>query len=328
VGGQHQVGLDRAEVLLGRPDADRSLGEHFGKVDDLDHRRGVLAHARIALGPLAHLLQHDHQVGLQRHLEQHVGAAIAVGRVVEDDVAKHLAVGDHHLDVVGRGDLGEQQVQRLDRALAGGRLDDVAHAIGTEQQDHHPGRHVRQGALQGQADGQRGRAEHGDDRGRLHAQLLQHRHQTDGDHRVAHQRGDEALQGRVGIGAMHPAQSPLGHPGQPAGRPEGDEQDEGGHDQIDGHLAQPVEEMPEHGLVGLDVGDGRKIEVGGYGTGLAHRSLDGAPAPAGQRSAVKVRSNSPSPLAGEGGLAQRGRVRGLSDPSAAKTVRPGEASGV
>jgi len=278
VGGQHQVGLDRAEVGGRRPDADRGLGIDFRQVDHLDHHRRVLADARIALGPLAQALEHHDEVDLERRLEQHVGPPRAVGRVVQDHVAEHLAVGDHHLDVVEGGDLGEQQVQRLDGALAGRGLDDVADAIGAEQQDHHPGRHVRQGALQGETNGQRGRAQHRDDRGRLHAQLLQHRHQADGDHRIADQRGAEAFQGRVGIVPVHAAQAAADDARRPAGDPEGDQQDQGGDHQVHRQLAQPVQEMSEHGLVGLHVGERRQGRVRREDAGLGlHGCLDRRP---------------------------------------------------
>ncbi len=278
MGGQHQVGLDRAEVGGRRPDPDRGLGEGFRQVDDLDHHRRLLADARVALGPLAQALEHHDEVRLQRHFEQHVGPAAAVAGIVQDHVAEHLAVGDHHLDVVGGGDLGEQQVQGLHRALARHRLDIVAHAVGPEQQDHHPRRDVREGALQGQADGQRRRAQHRDDRGGLHAQLLQHRHQADGDHRIAHQRGAEALQGRVGIVPMHPAQAPADDPRRPASYPEGDQQDQGGDHQVYRQLAQPVQEMSEHGLVGLHVGKRRQGRIRRDDAGLGlHGVLDRRP---------------------------------------------------
>ena len=48
-------------------------------------------------------------------------------------------------------------------------LDDVADVIGPQDQDQYPRRHVRQRALQRKTDGQRRGAQHGDDRGGLHA---------------------------------------------------------------------------------------------------------------------------------------------------------------
>jgi hypothetical protein len=125
--------------------------------------------------------------------------------------------------------------------------------VGAEQQDHHSGRHIAQRPLQGQADGQGGGAQQGEDRGGLHAELLQHRDQADDDHHIAGQRRAEALQGGVGIGCVHPADGAAHQPGHPSGRPQGDGQDQGGDHQVHSQLGGVFGQSREHGLVETEV---------------------------------------------------------------------------
>jgi len=250
--GQHQVGVDRRRVLARHPHPDRGLGIDLGQVDDLDQRRWILAHPSIGLDAVAQLLQHRDDVGGERDLEDDVHPSATVGAVVQDHVGEDLAVGDHHLDVVGCRQLGDQQVERLYRALAPGALDDVPDPVGPEDQDHHPGGDVGQRPLQRQADGQGRGGQDGDDRGRLHPQLLQHRDKAHGQDAEPHHRADEGLQGGVGRMAlgMQSADGALHETRGPAGNPDGQHQDDGGGHEVHRQLAGDVGEPGDDRLPG------------------------------------------------------------------------------
>ena len=75
-------------------------------------------------------------------------------------------------------------------------LHQVALLEGLEQQDHDPGGEVRQRTLQREADGEADRAEHGDERGHLDAEL------ADGDDEHHHGQGMQIGQGNFHQGSV------------------------------------------------------------------------------------------------------------------------------
>jgi hypothetical protein len=85
--------------------------------------------------------------------------------------------------------------------------------------------------LQRQPDRQRGGAKHGQDRSRLHAELLKHRDQTYGDDQIAHQRGGEGRKrsvcGMVTVDLFDPAFRSVG---KALGGPERNREDEARHE--------------------------------------------------------------------------------------------------
>ena len=96
--------------------------------------------------------------------------------------------------------LGGEQAEFLDGAADGAGVDVVADAEGTQPQQHHAGGDVRQCALHGEADGEAGGAECGENAGGLDADLAEHGHQHHDQDAVAHDRGDHAAQHRVDAG--------------------------------------------------------------------------------------------------------------------------------
>ena len=84
--------------------------------------------------------------------------------------------------------------------------------------------------MQGQAHGQGGRAQNRQDRGGLNAQLLQHGHAADHQHRIARQGGRKASQGLItGPVALKLVKQAAHKPCDPTRRPEGQDQNQAGH---------------------------------------------------------------------------------------------------
>ncbi|KAI3478022.1 hypothetical protein L1887_60074 [Cichorium endivia] len=130
-------------------------------------------------------------------IEHHLAGRLAV--VVGDDAVGQVAVGhDHRLVVTG----AQHSVEDLDAVHGTAdtlRLDPVAQAERTEQQDQHAAGEVRQAALQGQADGQAGSTDGGDERGGFHADHRGHADEQQDLHDDVDEGADEALQRQVGI---------------------------------------------------------------------------------------------------------------------------------
>ncbi len=146
-----------------------------------------------------------------------------MGGVVHHRRAPDLRVRDHDLHVVGRRQLGGEQADLLHRAGVAGDLDVLAHLERAEDQQHHPGGDVGERALQGQADGQAGGAEDGDQARGLDAELVQHGDQHEGQDHVLDQAGEEAAQ-RV-VDPLDLAQRPAHAAGDPVRGDPADEQD-------------------------------------------------------------------------------------------------------
>ena len=99
---------------------------------------------------------------------------------------KMVALGIETIDAVIGQDVGAEQADLAHRAHHIRDLDLVIDAEGAQEQQHHAGGHIRQRALQRQADGEAGGAQQRDQRGGLHPELAQHRHHGDGENGIAH----------------------------------------------------------------------------------------------------------------------------------------------
>ena len=110
------------------------------------------------------------------------------------------------------------------------------------KQQHDARRDVAERALQRQADGQAGGAERGEDRGRLDAELLQHRDQGGDDHEIANDAANH--QDKSLVDALRALESPARRRGGPAGdNPANDD---------NGESAQQVHAEPGQHLAVLD----------------------------------------------------------------------------
>ena len=147
--------------------------------------------------------------------------------------APDLSVGDQDLDVVGRGQLGDEQVDGLDGAGLSPGLDILPDLERAEQEQHDPRRQVAQRPLQGETDGQAGGAEDGDQARRLDAELGEHRQDDEDQDDVADQARQELAERHVHL--LDLAQGPVDRPPHRAGDDPADDQD----DQAADH-AQPV----------------------------------------------------------------------------------------
>ncbi len=174
--------------------------------------------ARVGPGALPQQIEGEIDIVGVVDAEIHHDADGAGHGIVNDHFAERLAVGDEHQAVVEVGQAGHEEVEPAHPPDPAGDLDPVADAIGPQHQDHHPGRHVAEAPLQGQAHGQGRGAQDGDHRSRLHPQLLKHGDDPDDGHRVARQGADEVLQGRVRALGDDGAAPP---PARPAARPIG-----------------------------------------------------------------------------------------------------------
>jgi len=120
-------------------------------------------------------------------------------------------------------------------------VDIVAGAERAQQQQHEPGRHVRQRALQREPDGEADGAEHRDDARRLHAELGEHRDHHEGEDGIANEIGDQWPQRHVDFAV---AVEPAPRRGvRPARGEIADDEDRDRADDADAHRHRPVGEL-------------------------------------------------------------------------------------
>jgi len=215
--------LDQMHIALRERDRDAFLVEAF-----LHRARDVPVHRPVVTGPgpgayhevdrgLAQGVQPDHRLGLGEHqfvalddiaqhslgvvdivrigdAKDHVHAPMGLGRDVADHIAPDLAVRHYHLLVVPGCDGRRNQIHRLDRAHDTPRLHRIADIERPIDQDHHAGRKVGKGILQGEADDKAGDTETGENRAQLDAELRERDQQTEEHHHLAGKRDDLLLQ--------------------------------------------------------------------------------------------------------------------------------------
>ena len=136
-------------------------------------------------------------IGLAVDVDLEIGTPERLARDVDDGAGEDDGIGHRDEQPVIGDQFGVEQADLLHRAGDGADGDPVGHPERPQQQQHHAGRDIGQGALQRQADGQARRAQKRDQRGGLHPELAQHRHQGDRDHAIAGEIDHQRLEGLV-----------------------------------------------------------------------------------------------------------------------------------
>ncbi len=171
---------------------------------DLDEGRRVFEDVGVVGEHRVDHRAHGIGVFLVGHAEVHIHTPHRVMRVVDDLIAPDLAVGDDDLLLVEGLQHGGEQVDLLDIAEAVGGVDEIAHLVGPEHQQHHPRRHIGQRALQRQAYRQAGGTQQGNDRCRLHAKAVEHGNDHEGQHDVLGHTAQKLEQGVVELFVLLP----------------------------------------------------------------------------------------------------------------------------
>ena len=133
---------------------------------------------------LQNLLQDPFGVGnvvRVRNPEDHVDTAFLLGGDILDHVAPDLVVGDHECPMVQGQDGCRHQGHIVDFAGSACNLDQIAHIVGSVEQDHHARREISESVLKGETDDKADNTEAGEQRTHLEAELRQG-HQDAEDH--------------------------------------------------------------------------------------------------------------------------------------------------
>ena len=172
-----QFALDLPEggpvIAGGDPEAERQVDRAVGEFVHEDLRSGILEDQFVLFHQL---LQNADPFGegiAVGDADRDIDAAGGVAGVILDRAAEDGAVRSGDEDPVGGGEGGGEEAHLLDGTADRAAVDVVADLIGPEQEEHQTGGDVAEGVLHGEADGQAGGAEHGQQAGGVEAEEVE-----------------------------------------------------------------------------------------------------------------------------------------------------------
>ena len=182
-----KVKIDAPIVGVIDPRTCRDIHRTIAKRGQIDNRCGILLNTLIRVH---HLDQHtagNLNIIAIRNGNVPIDTARCRLRIVVDNARRDRAVG--HVDnlVIDRGDHRIEQRNLLDRTCLTLRLDIVANAVGTQQQNHHTTRKILHRAAQCHTNSQRSRRKHRNQRGGVDTENADHgQRQADIEHNLDH----------------------------------------------------------------------------------------------------------------------------------------------
>jgi thioesterase domain-containing protein len=196
-------------VLPPAPGSDRQAGRGVAEARYADDGSRVVQHPALFRERAGHRGARRGQVGLDSDVELEVQAPATVLRPVLDGALRDVGVREHDAHLVQRVEQRREGAELHDAAGEVAGLDVVAGLEGTEEQQHHSRREVRERALERQADGEARGAEDGDQRRGLDSDHAEHGDDGDRDQQVVGEVPDQAGQRRIQLAAQQqPAHGP------------------------------------------------------------------------------------------------------------------------